>query len=122
MFTSDFVAANYYRTDSRGSVVQEVPLSDDSVSQTSAQEGGIGLVYLASSFLGIAFIIVIIKQLQARKLIGGQLSINKPFQKIPCTNCQYFNGNIYLKCAVQPSKVMSDQAKDCSDFEPKEPK
>ncbi|ERT09054.1 hypothetical protein M595_1012 [Lyngbya aestuarii BL J] len=118
MLISDSAAVSYYEVDSRESVVQEVPLSKESVNQTSASQQGIGLVYLASGFLGIAFIVVLIKQLQARKLIRSQLSISKPFQKIPCTNCQYFNGNVYLKCAVQPSLVMSEQAKDCTDYQP----
>lgn len=122
MSISNSATVSYYEVDSRESVVEEVPLSEESVSKTPASQQGIGLVYLASGFLGIAFIVIFIKQLQARKLIRSQLSLGKPFHKIPCTNCQYFNSNIYLKCAVQPSLVMSEKAKDCTDYQPVEKK
>ncbi|MEB3283417.1 MAG: hypothetical protein VKK42_31295 [Lyngbya sp.] len=118
MLISHSEAVSYYEANSRESVLQEVPLSEDSINQTSASQEGIGLVYLASGFLGIAFIVVFIKQLQARKLLRSNLSLTKPFNKIPCANCQYFNNNLHLKCAVQPSIVLSEEAKDCTDFQP----
>ncbi|WP_414620393.1 hypothetical protein [Calothrix sp. CCY 0018] len=38
--------------------------------------------------------------------------------KTPCSKCRYFNNNSYLKCAVQPEKVMTKEAKDCQDYCP----
>ncbi|MDF2386491.1 hypothetical protein JMG10_33815 [Nostoc ellipsosporum NOK] len=38
--------------------------------------------------------------------------------KVPCKNCQFYSNNNYLKCAVQPSIVMTEEAKDCSEYSP----
>ncbi len=35
--------------------------------------------------------------------------------KLPCCNCQFFNKNPYLKCAVHPTIVMTEAAIDCPD-------
>jgi hypothetical protein len=36
-----------------------------------------------------------------------------------CRKCQYFNHNIYVKCALNPALAMTEQAVDCADFWPK---
>lgn len=36
--------------------------------------------------------------------------------KVPCKNCKYYSSNHYLKCAVQPSIVMTEEAKNCSEY------
>ena len=38
------------------------------------------------------------------------------FQQAPCINCQFFNKNKYLRCAVHPSSVSTKQALNCSDY------
>lgn len=38
--------------------------------------------------------------------------------KVPCKNCKYYSSNHYLKCAVQPSLVMTEEAKNCSEYSP----
>jgi hypothetical protein len=40
--------------------------------------------------------------------------------KLPCRNCQYFNSNYHLKCAVHPSDVLTDRASDCRDLQIKQ--
>lgn len=35
---------------------------------------------------------------------------------LPCKNCQYYNSNNYLKCAVNPAEVLTEKAKDCRDY------
>lgn len=42
--------------------------------------------------------------------------------KVPCKNCQYYSSNHYLKCAVQPSLVMTEEAKNCSEYSPNKSK
>ncbi len=42
----------------------------------------------------------------------------KPLNKFPCQNCKYFSSNYYIRCAVNPSIVMTKEAKDCSDYLP----
>ena len=119
MLISDFTTVSYYEANSpEESVVQEVPIPEKPVNQTSKSLEGIGLVYLTSGFLAIVSIIVFLKHLQVRKVVRGQFYLSQPFHKIPCTNCQYFNNNLYMKCAVQPSIVLSENAKDCTDYQP----
>jgi hypothetical protein len=38
-------------------------------------------------------------------------------EKLPCRDCQYFNSNYHLKCAVRPSDVLTERAIDCRDLE-----
>ncbi|MDF5725332.1 MAG: hypothetical protein PUP91_33760 [Rhizonema sp. PD37] len=42
-----------------------------------------------------------------------------PLKKVPCNNCQFFSSNAFLKCAVQPSIVLTEEANNCSDYCPK---
>ncbi|MEH1937234.1 MAG: hypothetical protein V7L14_26725 [Nostoc sp.] len=43
----------------------------------------------------------------------------KHLQQHPCKNCQFFNNNHYLKCAVHPSIALTKQALNCSEYMPK---
>lgn len=36
--------------------------------------------------------------------------------KFPCARCQYFSHNPYVKCALHPGTVLTDQAVDCRDY------
>jgi hypothetical protein len=39
--------------------------------------------------------------------------------KVPCHRCRYFsNGNPYLKCALHPLTVLTEQVVDCKDYCP----
>ena len=38
------------------------------------------------------------------------------FKQVPCINCIYFTGKIYLKCAVRPLEVLTKKAINCSDY------
>ncbi|QLE46242.1 hypothetical protein FD723_39300 (plasmid) [Nostoc sp. C052] len=50
---------------------------------------------------------------------GRRHSFNfKPHHKVPCHRCQYFSGNPYLKCALHPVTVLTEQAVDCTDYCP----
>jgi hypothetical protein len=37
--------------------------------------------------------------------------------RLPCRNCQYFNSNYHLKCAVRPTDVLTERALECRDYE-----
>jgi hypothetical protein len=37
--------------------------------------------------------------------------------RLPCRNCQYFNSNYHLKCAVHPTDVLTERAIECRDYE-----
>ncbi len=38
--------------------------------------------------------------------------------KVHCKNCRFYSNNNYLKCAVKPSIVLTEEAKDCSEYSP----
>ena len=38
--------------------------------------------------------------------------------KALCHSCEYFNNNLYLNCALHPSKVLTESAVDCVDYGP----
>lgn len=42
----------------------------------------------------------------------------KHLQRVPCRNCRFFGNNPYLKCAINPSIVLTEQALECSDYQP----
>ena len=39
--------------------------------------------------------------------------------EITCSRCQYFNNNHFLKCALHPAIVLTEQAVDCVDYDQK---
>jgi hypothetical protein len=43
----------------------------------------------------------------------------KLMHQIPCTGCQYFTDDYRLKCTVRPSIANTEEAIDCSDYQPK---
>jgi hypothetical protein len=44
----------------------------------------------------------------------------KSYLLIPCCNCYFYKDNRYLRCAVHPSTVLTQQAIDCLDYQPRE--
>ncbi|MCF4968012.1 hypothetical protein [Nostoc sp. CMAA1605] len=39
--------------------------------------------------------------------------------QIPCPGCQFFTDNYRLKCTVHPSIANTEEAIECTDFQPK---
>lgn len=42
----------------------------------------------------------------------------KPSPKVICHRCQYFSDNRYLKCALHPVTVLTEETVDCVDHRP----
>ncbi|WP_375513344.1 hypothetical protein [uncultured Nostoc sp.] len=42
----------------------------------------------------------------------------KALHKLPCKNCSFYSNNHYLKCAVNPSIVLTEEATNCSEYSP----
>ncbi|MEH1838679.1 MAG: hypothetical protein V7L20_07895 [Nostoc sp.] len=42
----------------------------------------------------------------------------KVLYKLPCKNCSFYSNNHYLKCAVNPSIVLTEEAINCSEYSP----
>jgi len=82
-----------------------------------AQEAGI----IAFIFFCIGFLLMLSKM---NKVTLGNECIScstNSHEKLPCRTCQYFSNNHHLKCAVQPSLVMTTEATTCSDYCRKSP-
>lgn len=79
----------------------------------SLSYGGDLLVFLPCLIaLGIGLLAWVNHLLAIRK----QFSLLKRSQKFPCGRCRYFQNNPYLYCAVQPARVLQEEAKDCPDY------
>ncbi|MGF1478207.1 MAG: hypothetical protein ACFB4I_01775 [Cyanophyceae cyanobacterium] len=50
--------------------------------------------------------------------VRQQVTRRKRAQRLPCGNCRYFHNQAYLYCAVQPTKVLQEEAKYCPDYNP----
>ncbi|MBD2256800.1 hypothetical protein [Pseudanabaena sp. FACHB-2040] len=46
------------------------------------------------------------------------ISQAKQMHQIPCANCTYFTNSHFLKCPIHPATALSEEAINCSDFEP----
>lgn len=55
----------------------------------------------------------IISELNTIKIEGISIF---PFSQTPCRNCKFYARNLYLKCAVHPSEVLTKQARHCVDY------
>lgn len=40
----------------------------------------------------------------------------KRLHQIPCSGCQFFTGNYYLKCTVRPGAALTEEAIQCPDY------
>lgn len=84
-----------------------------------------GLLFFSSGLVAIAIvgtlalIALMLKRMAFSKAIDNRLTKTKHNCQVSCENCQFFDNNPYLKCALHPSKVLSPEAKDCSDYSPR---
>jgi predicted PurR-regulated permease PerM len=82
------------------------------------------VLYFSTSLVAIAVLSTItlvvfsLKRLTFSKAFNNRLAASNSCHRIRCDRCQFFNNNLYLKCAVHPSKVLTPEAKDCTDFSP----
>lgn len=42
----------------------------------------------------------------------------KRLHQIPCSRCGFFTGDYHLKCTVSPNIALTENALNCSDYEP----
>lgn len=71
----------------------------------------------------VAWVVFFLMLSKLRTVVDNKIVFNiNSLNKLPCQNCDFFCSNNYLKCAVQPSMVMTEAAKNCSDYSPKNSK
>lgn len=68
--------------------------------------------------IGILFLLLLLIKF---KNFGWYRTImtNSLCSNYPCFGCKYFHNNDYLKCAVEPGKVLTENAINCSEYTPK---
>jgi len=65
-----------------------------------------------------AWAIVIISASSLWGAVRDTVNRSKQMHQIPCANCQFFTRDYHLKCTVHPSIALSEEAINCTDFEP----
>ena len=89
---------------------------------SSSQRGSenfYGLDVALCVFISLALLFAIVMHISTYILKGRQYSLNvKPRTKFSCRQCQYVSNNNYLKCALHPATVFTEQAVDCKDYHP----
>lgn len=98
--------------------LSEVPSHQDSLNKETSSNGGV--LFIPMGFILIVWTILAVARLDFWKTFHNRLIPIKHSSKIPCSNCQFFKNDPYLKCAVHPSKVLSEDAIDCPDHWPED--
>jgi hypothetical protein len=100
-------------------IVREVKLREETVNETKPPQFNTSDLLMLLAPVGfivgwtILFLMLSKIGIAARDEIFFTI---KRFQKVPCRNCQYFTNNPYLKCAVNPGAVLTEEALKCSDY------
>ncbi len=79
---------------------------------------GIQPLLVPICFVG-AWTVIILAVLSLWAAVRDSVTTAKLMHQIPCTGCQYFTDNYRLKCTVRPSIANTEEAIDCSDYQPK---
>lgn len=99
--------------DSNSSLPQTSQI-ESSTDQITVPTGG--TFFIPFGFIVAAWLVLILSRLEIWKAIGNRKTATKQYTKTPCSQCRFFQNNPYLKCAVHPSKALSEEAKDCPDY------
>lgn len=102
-------------------------VSRSEIKQEQTQPQGLNIheIALSLSPIGLLFswIIFFLVLRKVRTFLDNKMVFTvKSVHQVPCKNCRFYSNNHYLKCAVQPSMVMTDEAKNCCEYSPKNDK
>ncbi|MEH1908266.1 hypothetical protein [Nostoc sp.] len=67
----------------------------------------------------VAWTVIILLVLSLWAAARDSVTTAKQMHQIPCTGCQFFTDNYRLKCTVHPSIANTEEAINCSDYQPK---
>ncbi|MHC5610753.1 MAG: hypothetical protein ACYTXA_06990 [Nostoc sp.] len=67
----------------------------------------------------VAWTVIILVVLNLWAAARDSVTTAKQMHQIPCTGCQFFTDNYRLKCTVRPSIANTEEAINCSDYQPK---
>ncbi|OUL35662.1 hypothetical protein BV372_10200 [Nostoc sp. T09] len=92
----------------------EVKYEQAKSDQFTIPDVAISLTPLALLISWIVFFLILRKN--QTSVDNKRIFIINSLHKVPCKNCKYYSNNHYVKCAVQPSIVMTEEAKNCSEY------
>lgn len=93
----------------------EQPLQSPFQTNPGAAENG-GLLLVPLSFMVMAWVVLILLRSNLLKSFQNRLTPLKGLHQVPCLNCKYFKNDPYLKCAVNPCTVLTEEAANCSEY------
>ncbi|MEH2372724.1 hypothetical protein [Nostoc sp.] len=67
----------------------------------------------------VAWTVIILVALNLWAAARDSVTTAKQMHQIPCTGCQFFTDNYRLKCTIRPSIANTEEAINCSDYQPK---
>ncbi|MEH2246203.1 hypothetical protein [Nostoc sp.] len=67
----------------------------------------------------VAWTVIILVVLSLWAAARDSVTTAKQMHQIPCTGCQFFTDNYRLKCTVRPSIANTEEAINCSDYQPR---
>ncbi|MBN3870555.1 hypothetical protein [Nostoc sp. JL33] len=109
------------KTVAANSNLHQVTLSEAKKEQTQTHELTIDdiAIYLSpvGFLIGWVGFFLILRKFQAF-LDAKTVFPIKALHKVPCKNCRFYSHNHYLKCAVNPSIVLTEEAMNCSEYSP----
>lgn len=99
-------------------------VTQSEVKQEPATSDGLNVPDLVISLTPISFIfswailLLVLRKLRTNLDNKMVFTINS-LQQVPCKNCRFFSNNHYLKCAVKPDIVLTEEAVNCHEYSPK---
>ncbi len=100
---------------------QDPSLSKSNLRQEALSKENVSIITTPDPTLFVAPIVLL--------AMAGVAIVHKLKQVAPipqenslCQNCRYLSQNKYLKCAVQPTKVLTNEAKHCCNYQPRNQK
>ncbi len=64
----------------------------------------------------VAWLLLLLVAWSVVSFLRDGLSRARTMHEIPCSRCQYFTENYYLKCPVRPGIALSEAAINCTDY------
>lgn len=91
-------------------------LSNPADGNRSPLEENTGLLLVPLSFMIMAGVVLILLRSNLLKSFQNRLTPIKRLNQVPCLNCKYFKNDPYLKCAVNPCVVLTEEAANCTEY------
>lgn len=99
--------------------IAQTTQSDPKVENVKPLEGVSSDFIMLGGFVGfvICWAAIFLMLSKRVRLARKEVAINiKSLEQIPCKNCNFYSNDPHLKCAVNPSVVMTEKAVDCTDY------